>query len=84
MSATQGLLRPFNQIEDNPVLLDKTITEPVCEGLNQTLSSFQGLALQYQKHHCVVSRRLARRAPRLRSSTRRGSGALRDRDMIRR
>ena len=54
MSATQGLLRPFNQLEDNPVLLDKTITEPVCEGLNQTLSSFQGLALQYQKHHFVV------------------------------
>ena len=54
MSTTQGLLRPFNQIEDNPVLLDKTITEPVCEGLNQTLSSFQGLALQYQKHHFVV------------------------------
>ncbi len=54
MSTTQGLLRPFNQIEDNPVLLDKSITEPICEGLNQTLSSFQGLALQYQKHHFVV------------------------------
>ncbi|MGK7898249.1 MAG: Dps family protein [Xenococcus sp. (in: cyanobacteria)] len=54
MSTTQGLLRPFNQIEDNPVLLDKSITEPICEGLNQTLSSFQGLALQYQKHHFVI------------------------------
>ena len=53
MSTTQGLLRSFNQIEDNPVLLDRSVTEPVFEGLNQTLSRFQGLALQYQKHHFV-------------------------------
>ncbi len=54
MSTAQGLLRPFGHVEDNPVLLEKNVTEPVCEGLNQVLSSFQGLYLQYQKHHFVV------------------------------
>jgi starvation-inducible DNA-binding protein len=54
MSTTTGLLRPFGHVEDNPVLLDKSVTEPVCEGFNAVLSSFQGLYLQYQKHHFVV------------------------------
>lgn len=54
MSTTKGLLRPFNHVEENPILLDKTIAEPVCEGLNIALSSFQGLFLQYEKHHFVV------------------------------
>ncbi|MEY4518815.1 MAG: hypothetical protein RLZZ499_1414 [Cyanobacteriota bacterium] len=54
MSTTTGLLRPYGHVEDNPVLLDKSITEPVCEGFNAVLSSFQGLYLQYQKHHFVV------------------------------
>ncbi len=54
MSTTQGLLRPFGHVEDNPVLLEKNITEPVCEGFNAVLASFQGLYLQYQKHHFVV------------------------------
>lgn len=34
--------------------LDLTVTEPVCEGLNIALASFQALYLQYQKHHFVV------------------------------
>lgn len=54
MATTTGLLRPFGHVEDNPILLDKSVTEPVCEGFNAVLSSFQGLYLQYQKHHFVV------------------------------
>ena len=48
------LLRNFGQVYDNPILLDKSVTTPVCEGLNSALASFQGLYLQYQKHHLVV------------------------------
>ena len=48
------LVKPFGQISDNPVLLDLPTTEPVCEGLNIALASFQALYLQYQKHHFVV------------------------------
>ena len=54
MSTTTGLLRPFGQVADNPILLEKSVTEPVCEGMNAALASFQGLYLQYQKHHFVV------------------------------
>ncbi len=44
----------FGQIADNPIGLDKSVTEPVCEGMNAALASFQALYLQYQKHHFVV------------------------------
>jgi starvation-inducible DNA-binding protein len=54
VSTTQGLVRPFGDVGDNPILLDKSVTTPVCEGLNITLASFQALYLQYQKHHFVV------------------------------
>jgi DNA-binding ferritin-like protein len=54
MSTIKGLVRPFGEVDDNPVLLEKTVTEPVCEGLNIALASFQALYLQYQKHHFVV------------------------------
>jgi starvation-inducible DNA-binding protein len=54
MSETQTLLQNFGQVYDNPVLLDKSVTEPVCEGFNVVLASFQALYLQYQKHHFVV------------------------------
>lgn len=54
MSETQGLLRTYGEVYDNPVLLDLSVTTPVCEGLNIALASFQGLYLQYQKHHFVV------------------------------
>jgi starvation-inducible DNA-binding protein len=54
MSETQGLLRTFGEVYDNPILLDHSVTAPVCEGLNAVLASFQGLYLQYQKHHFVV------------------------------
>jgi len=54
MSTTQGLVRSFGEIGDNPILLDKNVTTPVSEGLNSLLASFQALYLQYQKHHFVV------------------------------
>lgn len=54
MSEMQTLLRNFGQVYDNPVLLDNTVTAPVCEGFNVVLASFQALYLQYQKHHFVV------------------------------
>lgn len=54
MSETQGLLRTFGEVYDNPILLEHSVTAPVCEGLNAALASFQALYLQYQKHHFVV------------------------------
>ena len=54
MATTQGLLRTVDQVSDNPVLLDHSVTSPVCEGLNIALASFQALYLQYEKHHFVV------------------------------
>lgn len=54
MSDTQTMLRNFGDVYDNPVLLDKSVTTPVCEGFNVALASFQALYLQYQKHHFVV------------------------------
>lgn len=53
-SRGQTVLQSFGQVYDNPVLLDHSVTRPVCEGLNIALASFQGLYLQYQKHHFVV------------------------------
>ncbi|OKH54785.1 DNA starvation/stationary phase protection protein [Calothrix sp. HK-06] len=54
MSDTQTILRNFGDVYDNPILLDKSVTTPVCEGFNVALASFQALYLQYQKHHFVV------------------------------
>ncbi len=54
MAEIQTIVRSFDQVHDNPVLLEHNVTAPVCEGLDITLASFQGLYLQYQKHHFVV------------------------------
>jgi len=54
MAAVQIPVRAFGEVEQNVLLLDLATTEPVCEGLNVALASFQGLYLQYQKHHFVV------------------------------
>ncbi|MBD2313028.1 DNA starvation/stationary phase protection protein [Desertifilum sp. FACHB-1129] len=54
MAETQNLLRSFDRVYDNPIMLDQSVTAPICEGLNVVLSSFQALYLQYQKHHFVV------------------------------
>ncbi len=50
----QSIIRPFDQVGDNPVLLDRPVTVSVCEGLNVALASFQTLHLQYQKHYFVI------------------------------
>lgn len=54
MSDTQSVIQPFNQVLSNAVLLEQSVTAPICEGFNIALSSFQALYLQYQKHHFVV------------------------------
>jgi starvation-inducible DNA-binding protein len=54
MSTATNLRQEFSQVGENPILLETSITEPVCEGMNSALASFQALYLQYQKHHFVV------------------------------
>lgn len=54
MPETQAPVQAFDQIADNPVLFDQSVTAPIIEGLNITLASFQALYIQYQKHHFVV------------------------------
>ncbi len=54
MAETQGMLKSFDQVYDNPILLDHSVTTPIVEGFNIALASFQALYLQYQKHHFVV------------------------------
>jgi DNA-binding ferritin-like protein len=54
MATVEGLVRAFGEVGTNPVLLDQSVTVPVCEGLNVLLASLQALYLQYQKHHFVV------------------------------
>jgi DNA-binding ferritin-like protein len=54
MATVKGLVQSFGEVGENPVLLDKSVTMPVCEGLNAVFASFQALYLQYQKHHFVV------------------------------
>jgi DNA-binding ferritin-like protein len=49
-----GLVQAFDQLQENPVLLESNVTKPICEGMNIALASFQALYLQYQKHHFVV------------------------------
>jgi DNA-binding ferritin-like protein len=52
---TSAVLQAFGTISNNPVLLEKQVTTPICEQLNRLLASFQVLYLQYQKHHFTVS-----------------------------
>ncbi|NES76130.1 MULTISPECIES: Dps family protein [unclassified Okeania] len=52
--ATATPVQVFGQIADNPIGLEKSVTEPICEGMNIALASFQALYLQYEKHHFVV------------------------------
>ncbi|NEO28050.1 MAG: DNA starvation/stationary phase protection protein [Kamptonema sp. SIO4C4] len=54
MSDTQTVVQPFGQVADNPISLEKSVTEPVTEGLSAVYASFQALYLQYLKHHFVV------------------------------
>ncbi|NER01013.1 MAG: DNA starvation/stationary phase protection protein [Cyanothece sp. SIO2G6] len=54
MSVTEIVVTPFGQVADNVLSLEKATVEPICEGFNIALASFQALYLQYQKHHFVV------------------------------
>jgi DNA-binding ferritin-like protein len=54
MVTIASAIQAFDQVRDNPILLEKNVTTAICEGLNITLASFQALYLQYQKHHFVV------------------------------
>ncbi|MEL6263906.1 MAG: Dps family protein [Cyanobacteria bacterium J06554_6] len=54
MSNLSALMIPFGEVTDNPIALERSITGPVCEGLNVALASLQAMYVQYQKHHFVV------------------------------
>lgn len=54
MPVTETLLQTYGEIADNAILLEKTVTEPIAEGLGVAYASFMALYLQYQKHHFVV------------------------------
>lgn len=54
MPATEVLLQSYGEISDNPISLERSVTEPITEGLSAAYASFMGLYLQYQKHHFVV------------------------------
>ena len=54
MPATETLLQTYGEVADNPILLEKAVTEPIVEGLGVAYASFMALYLQYQKHHFVV------------------------------
>ncbi len=51
---TTTLVQAFNTVSDNPIGFEKSTAEPICEGMNLALASFQALYLQYQKQHFVV------------------------------
>jgi DNA-binding ferritin-like protein len=48
------LLQTYGEVADDPILLEKLITELIVEGLGIVYASFIALYLQYQKHHFVV------------------------------
>ncbi|HEY9889281.1 MAG TPA: ferritin-like domain-containing protein [Candidatus Obscuribacterales bacterium] len=54
MPVTETHLQSYGEVSDNPILLEKSVTEPIVEGLGIAYASFMGLYLQYQKHHFVV------------------------------
>jgi starvation-inducible DNA-binding protein len=54
MPITETLLQTYGEVADNSILLEKSVTEPVVDGLATVYASFIALSLQYQKHHFVV------------------------------
>lgn len=54
MPSTEVLLQTYGEVSDNAVLFEKSVTEPIIEGLGVAYASFTALYLQYQKHHFVV------------------------------
>lgn len=54
MVSSSALVTSFGEVTENAIALERTITTPICEGLNILLASFQAMYIQYQKHHFVV------------------------------
>ena len=54
MTTIEKIQQLYSEVAENPILLEKTITQPVVEGLTISQASFVVLYLQYQKHHFVV------------------------------
>jgi DNA-binding ferritin-like protein len=54
MAITETLLQTYGDVAENPILLQRSQTEPIVEGLSIAYASFINLYLQYLKHHFVV------------------------------
>mgnify|MGYP001795928538 CR=1 FL=1 len=54
MASLSAIVTPFGQVAANVIALEKSVTEPACDGLNVALASLQAMYVQYQKHHFVV------------------------------
>jgi starvation-inducible DNA-binding protein len=54
MPITETLLQAYGEVADNCIGLEKSVTEPIIEGLGTVYASFMALYMQYQKHHFVV------------------------------
>jgi len=54
MPITETLLQSYGEVADNCIGLEKSVTEPIIEGLGTVYASFMALYMQYQKHHFVV------------------------------
>ena len=54
MAASTQVTHEFGVVKSNPIGFELSTTEPVCEGMNILLASFQALFIQYQKHLFVV------------------------------
>jgi starvation-inducible DNA-binding protein len=52
--STTTLRQALDTVTENPIGLELSVTEQICEGMNIALASFQALYVQYQKHHFVV------------------------------
>lgn len=52
--STTTLRQAIDTVTENPIGLELSVTEQICEGMNIALASFQALYVQYQKHHFVV------------------------------
>ena len=46
MPATETLLQTYGEVADNPILLEKAVTEPIVEGLGVAYASFMALYLR--------------------------------------
>jgi DNA-binding ferritin-like protein len=54
MPPIETLQQTYSEVAENPILLERSITQSIIEGLSISQASFLVLFLQYQKHHFVV------------------------------